>query len=682
MHLSSAVFPFLALVANVLSQQPAPAPSGAAPKTLALLVGIANYPVDSGFAALGGPHHDVQRVREVLENRLRFAPESIVTLLDEKATHEGIVRAIRSHLIDQAGPDTRVVLWFSGHGSRVPDASGKDSSPYEFSDSVSDETFVAWDSRSQQQNGSYDVSDDELFTLLSLVRSNHVVMVADCCHSSGLLRGGPRPGVREAPMGKVPVDPSLTKAFWPAGLSWRDDDDWRDVLPNLVFVAACGSDEEAGEIEMEGRTFGTLTWYLTQALLTAEKNASWSRLVLDVRALVAGVGSRDQLVDVSGPAERAVFDGSAVDVPRRYYEVDRRGSGPKQLVVGAGRLHGIGDGAELELFDLGGNRVGAAKVDKVRATSCNATWLGADEPPRVAMRAFPKSLGASALHLRIALGDGVDPALLAESPVARLAPSRSEADYELKKSSAGYELRDRDGTCVRTMGATPDDVRLGLLKEQQFRSLWEGVAVPGSRRIRITVEPATPAEVARMRIQQPPAALHEPRAGEGFAAATVVTPRFAGLDAGGGYVKLVVTNLSEEPLHVALVSASQDREVNVLYGRTADNVIGPGGTFPKLVWVGVGERWPANVPMEDRYIVVATPRYADFRPFTSDAPAVTRGGDTTELPPFLREALGATRTRGDLDVPNWGIAMCKLTLVTPDHFESSRRPGGAKSGPK
>ena len=201
--------------------------------------GIDKYPEASGFAALKGARNDMERARAVLEQRFGFASAGIVELTDERATHENIVRAIKTHLIDKAGPDTHVVLWFSGHGSRVPDASGNDSSPIEFSEAVSDETFVAWDSRLDGKSGNYDISDDELFSLLAAIPSKSVVMVADCCHSSGLLRGGPRAGVREAPMGTLPVDSKLTKDFWPSGLEWRDDDNWRETVPNLVFVAAC-----------------------------------------------------------------------------------------------------------------------------------------------------------------------------------------------------------------------------------------------------------------------------------------------------------------------------------------------------------------------------------------------------------------------------------------------------------
>ena len=176
-----------------------------------------------------------------------------------------------------------------------------------------------------------------------------------------------------------------------------------------------------------------------------------------------------------------------------------------------------------------------------------------------------------------------------------------------------------------------------------------------------------------MKIVRPPAVLHDVVSGPGYAAATIVTSRFEGRDRGGAYVKLVVKNCAKERLHVALVAASEDGEVNVLGTKTADNMVAPGAAIEKLVWVGVGETWGAEW-MKDRYLIVATQNYADFRPFTSEAAEVLRGGGDPVLPPFLREAFGGSRTRGDLDAPNWGVAVCELHLTTAAQFAKSQRP--------
>lgn len=663
---------FFGVVTALLAQEPHAVAGSSPPRTLALLVGIADYPPESQFPPLRGPANDLDRAVATLTERFGFEPQNIVTLRDRDATHANIVRAIDTHLIRRAGPDTHVVLWFSGHGSRVPDASGKDSSASD-SDEVSDETFVAWDSRIDGRTGSYDISDDELFSLLSAVKSKNVVMVADCCHSSGLLRGGPAPGVRETAPGVESPDRTLLAPFWPKDVAWRDDDTWRDGLQDLVLVSACGSRQEAGEIEMGGRTYGTLTWFLTQVLSTADERASWASVAAEVRALTVGVGSRYQFVEAAGAVDRAIFGGSGIDVPRGYYQVDWLDQQKStQLLVGAGRLQGLGVGAELEVFDVNGKKIGSARVDTVRATACNATWTAPGKPPVVAMRAYPKSLGASAHRLRVFVDGSVDRALV-DSPVVEIVADRAAAEYVLREVGGEIVLGKVDGPRVRRTKATVDAVRLGLLKEHQFRFLWEAAAAPGVFPIEVRVVAATPEEIAGMKIVRPPAVLHDVVSGPGYAAATIVTSRFEGRDRGGAYVKLVVKNCAKERLHVALVAASEDGEVNVLGTKTADNMVAPGAAIEKLVWVGVGETWGAEW-MKDRYLIVATQNYADFRPFTSEAAEVLRGGGDPVLPPFLREAFGGSRTRGDLDAPNWGVAVCELHLTTAAQFAKSQRP--------
>ena len=652
-------------------QEPA-TPARVGPTALAVLVGINEYPADCGFGALAGPENDVARAREVLTSRLDFGADGIVTLIGKDATHEKIVRAIKTHLIDRATAQTHVVLWLSGHGSRVPDLSNHDSAPRDTDESATDTTFVAYDSRSSSLNGAYDITDDELFSLLSAVPSKDVVFIADCCHSSGLLRGGPRPGVREAPIGTSPLDRKLIDPFWPAGVEWREDDPRHELPSNVVFVSACSATYEAGEIEISGKTYGTMTWFLANTLLEADKNDSWSLVVMKTRALVAGTGSRFQLVSAHGAADRAIFGPAGTSVPSSFYRVDWIDSRQStRLRVDAGRLQGIGEGAELDVFDLSGKRVGGAAVDKVAPTYCNATWSGAEKPPLAALRAYPKTLGDSTIRLRIHLANGVDKTLVAAAPEVRVV-DRAEAEYELHAAGKELELRDRNGRWVRRMSASADDVRLALLKEQQFRSLWQGVAVPGRYKIEVTVAPATREDLDRLERKRPAAAVHDARTEPGSTSATIVTTRFAGDHDGGGCVKLSIKNCEAEPLHIAVISASEDREVNVLFGQTSENVIGAGMRHEKIVWVGVGERWTADLPMTDRYIVVATERHADFMPFESRSGSATRGTAVAELPPFLRQALGSGRTRGDADLPRWGIATCNLQIVTPELFAKSR----------
>ena len=92
-----------------------------------MLVGINTYAGrKEAPSPLRGTKNDVDRAERVLLDRFGFEPESVVKLVDADATHEKIVRGIYDHLIKKAGPKTKVVFWFSGHGSHVPDGSAAD----------------------------------------------------------------------------------------------------------------------------------------------------------------------------------------------------------------------------------------------------------------------------------------------------------------------------------------------------------------------------------------------------------------------------------------------------------------------------------------------------------------------------------------------------------------------------
>src|SRR6476469_2052829 len=87
------------------------------PRKLALLVGINKYQDQ----ALAGCLTDVELQRYLLIHRFGFNQKDILTVTDEEATREGILKAFEEHLIKQAKPGDVVVYHYSGHGSRVAD---------------------------------------------------------------------------------------------------------------------------------------------------------------------------------------------------------------------------------------------------------------------------------------------------------------------------------------------------------------------------------------------------------------------------------------------------------------------------------------------------------------------------------------------------------------------------------
>ncbi|HZL95024.1 MAG TPA: caspase family protein, partial [Vicinamibacterales bacterium] len=91
----------------------------AAPR--ALIMGVGEYArLD---ADLIGIDVDMEMMTEVAIN-LGFAEEEIKVLHDAEATYANIEAAMTTWIRDGVTENDHVLIYFSGHGSRVPDADG------------------------------------------------------------------------------------------------------------------------------------------------------------------------------------------------------------------------------------------------------------------------------------------------------------------------------------------------------------------------------------------------------------------------------------------------------------------------------------------------------------------------------------------------------------------------------
>lgn len=662
-HLAGIALVGFFLATGVFAQQPE-VTTKEPPATLALLVGINTYAgKEDAPSPLKGTKNDVDRVERLLLDRFGFEAKTIVKLVDAEATHEAIVRTIHRHLIEQAGPKTQVVFWFSGHGSRIPDASGHDPSPRSFAEPAMDQTLVAYDSRFVDPYGGYDITDDELYSLFAALQSKNVVIVSDCCHSGGALRGATESAVRQCNPGTRELDRERIAKFWPNTVRFRDDDDGA-ALSSVVHLSACGSQQLAGEHRTALGWFGTMTWFLTTTLREIDAKASWQEVAQRTRARVAGYGSiPSQLVEIEGDATRGVFGGRGRPVPLGY-PVDGFGRG--QFVVAAGRIHGIGEGAVLRLIGPTGEDLGTAEAKRVKTSSCIAEWRGQGRAPGGAIWAMPKTFGNATPPLRIAVV-GADRTVLEDCAVVEIVADQKQADYSLREVRGRTGLVDSDGRLVRWIPKQRADAHLTLFREHCFRSLWQGVALPGMFQVGLAVEPVDAAESKRLEL--PAATLRG-----SFVSAAVLDPV---KQSGGGLVKLVITNHSDDDLHIVVLSLCENREVNVVFGGNtrANNVIGAHKKQSKTVWLGPHPDWPADRSMIDRYVAIATSAHADFKPFesTAELTALRSGGDVS-MPSFLQAALGGARTRGtDTTTKHpWGVAFLDLHVVRLKTFAKRR----------
>ncbi len=229
-------------------------------KKLALLVGINEYRA-ADISGLRGCVDDVRDMQDLLISRFGFAAPDVRTLINEQATHEGIVTAFQKHLVGRADENTITVFYYSGHGSQMTDWDGDEPDGL-------DETIVSHDSRTP---GHYDITDDEirgLFTQLSK-KTKYVTFIFDSCHSGAITRdrGGVakwvQPDRRPAPPGaKTPSYAVLGRGII------------GDRSRNYIQISGCRDDELSFEMSLQGRRRGAMTYFFTQVVRVGRAKAS------------------------------------------------------------------------------------------------------------------------------------------------------------------------------------------------------------------------------------------------------------------------------------------------------------------------------------------------------------------------------------------------------------------------
>lgn len=145
-----------------------------------LLVGVGVFPrlVD---ADLPGIDRDLQRAYDfALE--LGYKKSQIKVLRDSEATLAAVERAFQEWLVAGAGSQDRVLIYFSTHGTRVPDQANGD----EFDDQA-DEVLLMHDSWIEKPGGQEKLHqvlvDDRFADWLQAIPSTQVMVLIDACHS-------------------------------------------------------------------------------------------------------------------------------------------------------------------------------------------------------------------------------------------------------------------------------------------------------------------------------------------------------------------------------------------------------------------------------------------------------------------------------------------------------------------
>jgi hypothetical protein len=329
----------------------------------ALLIGINEYPKLESRYHLEGCLNDVDSLEELLTSRLfAFPARNILKLsspaadAEHLATRDNILAAFRRHLIenDKIQQDDIVVIYYSGHGSQIPDEDGDEEDGF-------DETIVPCDSGDRSNREEVrDISDDEISALLDqlALRTKNINLLIDSCHSGTITRalmdaestdalGRERylpPASYPVTTTTRPVTRAATRAMGPSG--------WMPLSDGYVVVSACMANERAREDRFSfwrRKPYGIMTHYLLEAMKEIGPETTYFDIWDQLRIKVSK-HNRWQTPQIEGALERKVFGGAAL--PRKRY-VEVLAKSAEGVELAAGLVHGATSGSKFAIFNSG-----------------------------------------------------------------------------------------------------------------------------------------------------------------------------------------------------------------------------------------------------------------------------------------------------------------------------------------
>lgn len=168
-----------AVLLSLLAGAPLLAPAALA-NPRALLIGVGDVP-NNALPAIDLDIDNMKKVAQVMG----FRPGDIKVLFDEQATYANVRRALATWVREGVGPDDRVLIYFSGHGTRVPDPSPGNAGGV-------DDALVLHDVERTRVNGRATLRNvligHEFGAALAAIPSHNVLVLVDACHSGTATR--------------------------------------------------------------------------------------------------------------------------------------------------------------------------------------------------------------------------------------------------------------------------------------------------------------------------------------------------------------------------------------------------------------------------------------------------------------------------------------------------------------
>jgi hypothetical protein len=339
----------------------------------AVIVGVSNYPKDSGAVALPGASNDARLLRDVLV-RSGFKTSEISLLADGisggmSPTRNNILATLRK-LAAGAKPGDFFFIHFSGHGSQQPvDPKRKGGRPEP--DGLN-EIFLPidigrWDGgRSRVTNAIIDYELDELLESF-LAKGAFVWAVFDACHSASLMRGGPSEqvnlrhvspqalGIPQRALDEAAAQATRTRGEAAPEVALSENQQTGSRRGGFVAFYAAQTTEVAPEMPLptslepghpDKRHYGVLTFTLTEALSTYPW-ATYRQLSQFILSRYSSqyISNKPTPVFTGSTLDAVAFGDASEKAVRQWAIVNKDG----RLEIPAGRLGQVTEGSILAI---------------------------------------------------------------------------------------------------------------------------------------------------------------------------------------------------------------------------------------------------------------------------------------------------------------------------------------------
>ncbi len=374
----------------------------------ALLIGVNDYPSLEQRWWLKGPGNDVALVAQYLttEAPVPFLPENVTVLSDGvEGSKDPTLAAIRtafSDLTAEVQPGDFVYLHFSGHGSQSPALD-----PSTELDGL-DEIFLPrdigpWSDKAGTVENS--LVDDEIGQMIDDLRGKgaNVWAVFDSCHSGTATRSVELADdevlMRQLPPEALGIDPEMIEEVASRSIGEQEaqaDAPFDGGTEDGSFVAffAAQTNEVTPEKKLprgepDRKPQGVFTYTLME-VLAEYPGATYGQIGQEVlrRYSVKNLARSTPLFE--GDLDQVVFSGEGGDRVRQW----QAESGDAGLVIPAGTLHGLSEGAVLAVMATAADEDSAALgyVELVSVDTFSSTGQPIDKDGKTLPAELPKGV--------------------------------------------------------------------------------------------------------------------------------------------------------------------------------------------------------------------------------------------------------------------------------------------------